>query len=263
VLTTATSDTTWVRSDNLTKLADYGPANFDRRQVFSLNYVYNTPRVGGNRIARAIANGWQISGVTQLMTGIPFTPSFSISGATNNNVTGNSLANGNPGFGVTANTAPYNNSTTSGSAFEGARIGYVQGCDPYTHSDDPFNRLNAACFFAPRPGSLGLESGINWLYQPGLINFDMSLQKVFAVKERVRFQFRIDAFNVFNHANFTGLNATLNFTGYPNPVLANNALPYNANGSLVNITGFGSATVPQMGAGGAARTLQTLIRVTF
>jgi hypothetical protein len=46
---------------------------------------------------------------------------------------------------------------------EGARIGYVTGSDPYTHSSDPFNRLNAACFFAPQPGSLGLESGINWL----------------------------------------------------------------------------------------------------
>jgi hypothetical protein len=139
----------------------------------------------------------------------------------------------------------------------------VKGCDPYTHSSDPFNRLNAACFFAPQLGSLGLETGINWLYQPGLIDFDMSLQKVFAVKERVRLQFRVDAFNVFNHPNFTGLNATLNFTGYPNPVLANNATPYNSAGRLVNVTGFGAATVPQLGAAGAARTLQTLIRITF
>ena len=47
-------------------------------------------------------------------------------------------------------------------------------------------------------GSLGLESGINWLYAPGLVTFDMSLQKEFSVKERVRFQLRVDAFNVFN-----------------------------------------------------------------
>ena len=263
VLTTATSDTTWVRSDNLTRAANYAPANFDRRQVLSLNYVYNTPRLGGNRFTRAFTNDWQISGVAQMWTGIPFTPSFSISGASNVNVTGNTLSNGNPGFGVSANNAPYNNSTTSGSAYEGARIGYVKGCDPYTHSDDPFNRLNAACFFAPRPGSRGLESGLNWLYQPGLIDFDMSVQKVFAIKERVRLQFRIDAFNIFNHPNFTGLNATLNFNAYPGTTLANNATPYNAAGALVNVTGFGAATDPQVGAAGSARTLQTLIRITF
>src|SRR4051794_19069578 len=71
VLTNATSDTTYVRSDNLNRLANYGPANFDRRHVFSLNYVYNTPRFGANRVMRAITNDWQISGVTQLMTGLP------------------------------------------------------------------------------------------------------------------------------------------------------------------------------------------------
>src|SRR5262249_46552356 len=138
---------------------------------------------------RLATDGWQISGVTQALTGSPFTPAFTVQGAGNQNITG-------------SNT-------------EVARIGVVKGCDPYTHSGDPFNRINPACFLAPRPGSLGLESGINYLYGPAVINFDMALQKEFAVKERVRFQFRIDAFNVFNHANFTGYNSTLNFNSYP------------------------------------------------
>src|SRR5207248_3575204 len=114
-----------------------------------------------------------------------------------------------------------------------------------------------------KPGSLGLESGINSLYNPGFINFDMSLQKDFAVKERFRLQLRVDAFNVFNHASFTGLNTTLNFTSYPNPVLANNATPYNAAGQLVNVTGFGSVTVPALGLAGSARVLQTVVRIQF
>jgi hypothetical protein len=241
---------------------DYAPANFDRTQVFALNYVYNFPKIqAGNAFTHAITNGWQLSGVTQALTGIPFTPTFNVAGASTLNVTGNILG-GSPGFGSSNSNNPFNNST-SNYPYEGARIGYVKGCDPYTHSSDPFNRLNAACFFAPSPGSLGAESGLNWLRQPGLINFDMSLQKEFTVKERVRFQLRLDAFNVFNHANFTGLNATLNFTGYPNPVLANNATPYNAAGQLVNVTGFGAATVPAPGGAGSARTLQTLIRIQF
>ena len=39
---------------------------------------------------------------------------------------------------------------------------------------------------------------------PGLINLDMSVQKEIS-----------DAFNIFNHANFTGENTTLNFNAYP------------------------------------------------
>ncbi|MBV8819191.1 MAG: TonB-dependent receptor [Acidobacteriaceae bacterium] len=243
-MTTAQADTTWVRADQYTRAAEYGPANFDRRQVFTLNYVYNLPNMKeGNWATHLVTNGWQLSGVTLITTGAPFTPGFSISGASSQNITGNVTASNN--------------------TQENARLAMVPGCDPYTHSSDPFNRLNAACFKAPQPGSLGLESGINDLYAPGLIDFDVSLQKEFSIKERVRFQFRVDAFNVFNHSNFTGLNSTLNFTAYPNPVLAANATPYNAAGQLVNVTGFGSATVPAPGAQGSARILQTLIRIQF
>src|SRR6185503_17663860 len=180
----STNDNTFVRPDQYTRQSLYGPTSFDRRQVLAINYVYSTPRFAwGNTLTRLATDGWQISGVTQAMTGAPCTPGFSVQGAGNQNITG-------------SNT-------------EGARIGVVAGCDPYTHLDDPFNRLNPACFNAPMPGSLGLESGINYLYAPGILNFDMAVQKEFAVKERVHFQFRIDAFNVFNHANFSGYNSNL------------------------------------------------------
>jgi hypothetical protein len=245
-LTTASLDTSFVRIDQFTRAADYGPASFDVRQNFALNYVYEIPGMKyGNRIIRSATNGWQISGVTSIRTGTPFTPGFSVSGAGSANQTG-------------SNT-------------EGARIGVVAGCNPYTGSSDPFNRLNAACFFAPSPGSLGLESGQNWLYNPGLIQFDMSVERQFVVKERLHFQLRADAFNVFNHANFTGLNTVLNFNGYPTsngvvtglPALANNATPYNAAGQLVNVTGFGSVTSPAAGAPGGPRVLQLVARITF
>jgi hypothetical protein len=192
------------------------------------------------------SSGWQLSGVTSIRSGLPYTPGFSVSGAGSANQTG-------------SNT-------------EGARIGVVAGCNPNTGSSDPFNRLNAACFFAPSPGSLGLESGQNWLYNPGLIQFDMSVEKQFKIKEKLHFQLRADAFNVFNHANFTGLNTSLNFNAYPTsptgvvtglPTLANNATPYNAAGQLVNVTGFGSVTSPAAGSPGGPRVLQLVGRFTF
>ncbi|HEV3198615.1 MAG TPA: TonB-dependent receptor [Bryobacteraceae bacterium] len=247
-LSGGTNDNSFVRPDQYNRQANYGPASFDRRQVLAINYVYDTPKFRvGNAFTRLITDGWQVSGVTQAQTGAPFTPGFSVSGAGNQNYTG-------------SNT-------------EGARIGVVAGCDPYTHLSDPFNRLNPNCYFVPSPGSIGLESGVNYLSAPGTVNFDIALQKQFTVKERVHLQFRIDAFNAFNHANFTGYNATLNFNAYNStnstngiitgqPTLAATALGRNPNGSF-NVTGFGTVTQVGPGALGYSRILQTLIRITF
>ena len=245
VMTTASSDTSSVRIDQYTKEADYAPASFDVTQNFNLNYVYLIPGLrNANYAVKTLTNGWQISGVTNMRTGLPFTPGYSVSGAGNVNITG-------------SNT-------------EGPRIGVVKGCNFYTGSSDPFNRLNAACFFAPPIGSTGLDSGLDFLRYPGLINFDMSIQKEVVVKERMRFLFRVDAFNVFNHANFTGMNTTLNFNSYPttngvvtgSPTITATALGRNANGSF-NVTGFGTVTSPAAGAPGGPRVLQLVAKFTF
>jgi len=248
-LTTASSDTSSVRIDQYTRLFDYGNASFDVRQNFNLNYVYLSPSLknSSNYLVKLATAGWQLSGVTNFRTGLPFTPGFSVSGAGSVNQTG-------------SNT-------------EGARIGVVAGCNPYTGASDPYNRLNAACFFAPSPGSLGFESGQNWLFQPGLINFDMSMQKEIAVvKERMHVQLRVDAFNVFNHANFNnGLSTTLNFNSYTTnaqgivtglPAITATALGRNANGSF-NVTGFGTSSSAAPGAPGSPRVLQLVARITF
>jgi len=39
---------------------------------------------------------------------------------------------------------------------------------------------------------------------PHNVNFDVALSRLFQVTERFRLQARMDAFNVFNHANFVG-----------------------------------------------------------
>ena len=216
--------------------------------MLAINYVYTTPKLPvGNAFTRLITDGWQLSGVTQAVTGSPFTPGFSISGAGNQNITG-------------SNT-------------EGARIGVVAGCNPYTGSSDPFNRLNPACFFAPSPGSIGLESGINFLYGPSVVNFDMALQKEFAVKERVHFQFRVDAFNVFNHTEFSGYNAHAEFQLVSDlrsgsrlpalPTITATALGRNANGSVQRDGLRHGDPDRTRRARLLASVLQTLIRITF
>ncbi|HEU0120522.1 MAG TPA: carboxypeptidase regulatory-like domain-containing protein [Bryobacteraceae bacterium] len=61
----------------------------------------------------------------------------------------------------------------------------------------PFRRLSAAT----EAGNFG-NAGRNIARGPGLINVDISLLKNFRIHESVRLQFRAEAFNVANHANF-------------------------------------------------------------
>jgi hypothetical protein len=71
----STNDNQSVRPDQYTRQAYYGPTSFDRRQVLAINYVYSTPKLAwGNTLTRLATDGWQISGVTQALTGAPFTP---------------------------------------------------------------------------------------------------------------------------------------------------------------------------------------------
>lgn len=229
-LTTAAGDTSFVRPDQYTRYADYGPSSNDRRYNFALNYVYSLPDLkGSSHLLKGAFGGWQISGFTRFESGGPFGVGYSITGVNQQNITG--------------------------SPTEPARVRIVG--NPYLNtSSGPYNRINAAAFAAPLVGSLGLDSGVNYLTGPGLNDWDISLQKSFTVKERLRFEFRADAFNAFNHPQFQGMNSTLNFASLTNPNPTN--LFLKADGSLNNINGFGTIT-------GAAdpRIMQLVIRVQF
>ena len=70
------------------RVADYGPLFYDRTHMLVFNYVYNLPELVRSKnaigkVGGAIANNWQISGITTFMTGQPDNLSFSISGIGN------------------------------------------------------------------------------------------------------------------------------------------------------------------------------------
>jgi len=229
-LTTATGDTNYVRADQYTREAYYGPSGNDRHQMFVLNYVYDLPKFShAQKAVKAALGGWQISGVTSFISGSPYGAGFNVSsGGGSQNITG--------------------------SYTEGARLRLLG--NPMTGNSDPYARLNASDFGLPFVGSIGLESGVNYLRGPGINNWDMAILKQFtAVKERLHFEFRVDAFNVWNHTQFSGINATLNantLTGaYTN-------LAENPDGSINNKNGFGSVSGAR-----DPRILMTMIKIRF
>jgi hypothetical protein len=157
---------------------DYGPSDFDVSKRFVASYVWQIPIGRGklvagnvNRATDEAIGGWQLSGITTFQDGFPFT--------------------------ITANDIE----SLNGTQFEHAN--YVPGCDIHSNLTLPFQRLNAACFTQPGLGTYG-GIGRNSLRQPGINDWDMAIGKDFTITERLKFLFKMDAFNTFNHHQYAG-----------------------------------------------------------
>lgn len=198
------------RTDINNRKANYGPQDFDRRHNFNVNWVYELPKATRNPVLGLAANGWQISGIYRYQTGAPYNVLFTIPGLS--------------GYGLTGTQQN-----------EGARIAVI-GNPGSGHSSDPYRQFDVAAFTTPGLGSMGLESGRNFLYRSPINALDLSLSKEFKVKESARFELRLDAFNALNHTQFDGVNSTLNVTSLTNRT------PTNLASDPGNRTGFGAVT---------------------
>ena len=210
------SDGTYQRIDQYNRYANYGRCGFDVTQNFAVNYVYglpNVPQAISNKFTRAVFDNWQISGFTSFISGTPVGIGFSIPNV------------GNPQL--------------TGSYTEGARVA-LSGQAVATGSASPYTRINPGAFIPPAVGSIGLDSPRYMLTGPGVNDWDMSLLKNIPIRESMSLQLRLDAFNVFNHTQFSGYESTVNFAGLNNPAVTN--LPFNSAGQLVNLFGFGTVS---------------------
>jgi hypothetical protein len=91
---------------------------------------------------------------------------------------------------------------------------------------------------------------------PGVNNFEMAVQKMIPFTERAHLELKAEAFNIFNHTQFSGLNSTINFSGLTNPTVTN--LPYNSSGALVNRNGFGTISGAR-----SPRIMQLVVKFVF
>jgi hypothetical protein len=72
----------------------------------------------------------------------------------------------------------------------------------------PDQYFNPAAFLSPASGTYG-NVGRDVLVGPGLASLDLSVLKDTAVTEKLRLQFRAEAFNLLNRANFGTPNAVV------------------------------------------------------
>lgn len=177
----------WVPTDNR---VDRGLASFHREHVYNLSFTYALPfGEGRDGVDGAILSGWQLNGILTMTSGLPFTPALQV----NRSGTGLGFATS---FGVDRpDWAP-------GRSAEDAILG------------DPEQYFDPTAFVLPPPGVIG-NVGRNVLIGPDLRTFDLGARKAFplrALGESGSLQIRLEAFNLFNRANF-GLPDRIVFAG--------------------------------------------------
>jgi hypothetical protein len=204
-------------SDPFDYSLDKGDADLDRRHTFVANAVYVLPsfkKWGG--FANHLLGDWQLNGI------------FSYFGST-------PLEQGGTGVLTGVNTVGLAGGNNS------QRPNLVPGVPIFLHTSDSTQYLNPAAFALPDPGQLG-NLGRGAIRGKPINNVDFSLNKNWRMRERYGFQFRAEFFNLFNHPNFIGYDAGLQFD----------------NGGNVTNPGFGRLTQTQN-----HREIQLGIKFTF
>ncbi|MBO0722455.1 MAG: adenylyl cyclase, partial [Blastocatellia bacterium] len=164
--------------------ADYGPASFDSRQILTINYIYELPFFRKQEgIAGHALGGWELSGITSYGSGNPLTVS-------------------------TGNVDP------AGLGFLGASVSGPRPdmiSDPNANAPHTFAQwFNTSAFVnvpagVYRPG----DAGRGVVLGPGYGRWDVALERNIKVHEDIKFQFRAEMFNMFNHTNPLGVDTSL------------------------------------------------------
>lgn len=150
--------------------------NYSRTHVFNASYVFSSPKVHlGNRLLNGAANGYQLSGITQLQSGAQLSAASSYYYNIQNGPNG-VYSVGSPDVQV----AP------------------ILTCDPSLGlKKNQF--ANANCFAYPEQGKGIGNTRMPGLHGPMYWNSDLAAQKSFAISERQNLEFRFTAKNFLNH----------------------------------------------------------------
>ena len=157
--------------DTQNRAANRGLWSADARQRFTLSTIYELPFGRGQRwgsdasgLVDGFIGGWQLGGIWTTQSGQPLTV-----------------------------TLPFDNPNVG----EGAKLPNLVG-DPNTGPGTVEKFFNTDAFALPAQYTFG-NAGIGTVTGPGINTVDLSLVKNMTITDRVRLQFRVEAFNAFNH----------------------------------------------------------------
>lgn len=159
---------------------EHGRSDYDQRHNFVAAVIWDISYYSGkNPLVKHVLNGWKLSPIVNLASGLPFT----VSSGKDNNLDGVSNDRAN----VIAN--PFLDANR-------------------TRAETTAKWFNTAAFVANPTGTDG-TSARNLMDAPGYRNIDMGLFRDFAIRERMKLQFRAEFTNFFNMVSLNAPNSTL------------------------------------------------------
>jgi len=167
----------------------YGPSLFDSRHRFVFNYVWQLPIPRKEGMAGKFANGWEVSGIYTYQTGFPIL----INNCDDQELQGSTLGFECPGKPDLLGKISTQNPRINGNIFK----------DPTLFTDSQLGQIGNS------PRTLCCNSPIN--------NWDFGVFKSTPINERVRVEFRTEVFNIFNHAQFYGVDGGTSNTTFGQP----------------------------------------------
>ncbi|MGH9932795.1 MAG: TonB-dependent receptor, partial [Pyrinomonadaceae bacterium] len=184
---------------------DYGYADFDARHRFVSSFNYEIPffKNADSSLVRNLLGGFSLTGIVNARTGNPFTV-FDCTTA---------------GSGACPRYVP-----STGSA-SGSRSGNSVGANSFSFLElpaaNPFvNPLTGNGVVGPFPTEMSKRNAFRG---PGFWNADLGLYKRVKFNEKYSMQLRLEAFNVFNHANLFIVPGSLDVSGFTDA--AGNPIP--------------------------------------
>ena len=161
--------------------AEYGPTQFDKRHILTMDLVYNLPWLMAQKgFAGRLLGGWGISGLISYSSGSPLTAfTFGVDPA---------------GLGFLGPSAAGGRPNASG--------------DPNLHATHNVNQFFDTSVFSKVPNGTILpgNSGRGTIIGPGFERWDAGfIKNIKLPRERTGLEFRCEMINIFNHTNFNAL----------------------------------------------------------
>jgi len=165
----------------------YGPCQYNIKHNLVISYVYQLPFGRGQALlnsvpswVNAVVGGWQLTGITTMQSGLPYTPTIS-SDVANTGVSGQRP-----------------NVVGRPTTLKSPSCWFFVAANPACKALDS-NAMTA--FAVPAPYTYG-NGGRNDMTQDDLVDWDVSLTKVFHIREEKSLELRGEAFNIFNRTTF-------------------------------------------------------------
>ena len=174
---------------------NYSNSDYDIRNNLVGDLVYTEPHIKGRRVLDAVAGGWVVGAKTYYRSGEPF------------NIVNGAVLGGYPNLGSSLMT-----DTTATAA------------KLTNHASNPHKCVTSYCFnyseftYFNNPGGQNDFGNLrrNALFGPHYVNTDLNLMKKLVNMERFNFQLGINAYNIFNHANFASPSNDISTGGLSN-----------------------------------------------